>query len=252
MPPPSKAVNPHDRSLGSALHTTLCCARITRVMSCCAFEPHKPTGLSTGPAQPSNLSRTRHSECALAHAIRRAPVPNAGAIRSVGAGRGAGAAPRHPDGPRFEGAGRAAWCAHCSLASALREKRVREKRVRARALWARRNGGATRSPSACGVVHRGLGKPKMAVLCERVIPGRPSLRSAEYCACPSRGEPRLHSSGLQGRLRAYARVCAGGLREMFSRIFGKEGAMYLIYVVLFIVRARSHPPCLARPPRGGI
>jgi hypothetical protein len=45
MPPPSKAVNPHDRSLGSALHTTLCCARITRVVSCCAFEPHKPTGL---------------------------------------------------------------------------------------------------------------------------------------------------------------------------------------------------------------
>jgi hypothetical protein len=39
---------------------------------------------------------------------------------------------------------------------------------------------------------------------------------------------------------------------MFSRIFGKEGAMYLIYVVLFVVRAPSHPPCLARPPRGGI
>ena len=92
----------------------------------------------------------------------------------------------------------------------------------------------------------------MAVICERVIPGRPSLPSAECCASPSRGEPRLHSRGLQGRLREYARGCAGGLREMFSRIFGKEGAMYLIYVVLFVVRARSHPPCLARPPRGGI
>ncbi len=34
----------------------------------------------------------------------------------------------------------------------------------------------------------------------------------------------------------------GGLRGMFSHVFGKEGAMYLIYVILFVVTAFGNRP----------